>query len=364
MAPATDRPLTVSIPYALRRVGTIMTPAAGDPLEAEGVLNPATAWGPDGELYLYPRVVAEGNVSRVARARVLLEDGVPVGVERLGIVLAPDEGWERGATNAGVEDPRITYVPALGVHLMTYVAYGPLGPKPALAVSEDTETWRRLGPIRFSYQPELDTDLNLFPNKDVVFFPEPVLDPAGRPALAVLHRPMWDLDWLRPGEGAPMPAGVSDARPSVWIGYVPLEDATADLGAATFITRSSPLLAPEAAYEESKIGAGPAPLRVPEGWLVLHHGVSGVTVKGFELAHGARYVAGAVLLDAEDPRRVLARTPEPLLVPETQEELRGTLGNVVFPTAVEEVEGRTFVFYGMADSAIGVAELVRTDAPA
>ena len=54
-APAT------TIPYALTRLGTIMTAEPDNPLEAEGVLNPGTAWGPDGALYLYPRVVAAGN---------------------------------------------------------------------------------------------------------------------------------------------------------------------------------------------------------------------------------------------------------------------------------------------------------------
>lgn len=351
-----------TVPYTLRRLGTIMSPEPGDPLEAEGVLNPGTAWGPDGELYLYPRLVAAGNVSRIGRARVVVADGVPVGVERLGVVLAPDERWEHGRQNAGVEDPRITFVEPLGLHVMTYVAYGPLGPKPALAVSDDTVVWRRLGPLRFAYQPELGTDLNLFPNKDIVFFPEVVPGPDGRPALALLHRPMWDLDWLRPGEGAPTPVGIEDDRPSIWIGYVDLEAATRDLAALTHVEHSSMIAAPEMPYEESKIGGGPAPVRVPEGWLVLHHGVSGAVVKGFALAYGARYTAGAMLLDAADPRRVLARTPEPLLVPETAEELAGTLGNVVFPTAVEEIGGRRFVFYGMADSKIGVAELLRTDA--
>lgn len=350
-----------TVPYTLQRLGTIMSPLPGEPLEVEGVLNPGTAWGPDGELYLYPRLVAEGNVSRVGRARVVVEDGVPVGVERLGVVLAPDEGWERGRQNAGVEDPRITFVEPLGLHVMTYIAYGPLGPRPALAVSKDTVSWRRLGPLRFAYQPELDTDLNLFPNKDIVFFPEAVPGPDGRPALALLHRPMWDLDWLRPGEGARPPAGIVDARPSIWIGYVDLDAATHDLSALTSVEHSSMVAAPEMAYERSKIGGGPAPLRVPEGWLVLHHGVTGADFSGFELAHGARYTAGAMLLDASEPRRVLARTPAPLLAPETEDELQGTLGNVVFPTAIEEIQGRQFVFYGMADSKIGVAELERHD---
>lgn len=338
-----------------------MTPEPGNPFEVEGVLNPATAWGPDGSLYLFPRVVAEGNVSRVGRARVIVEDGVPVGVERMGIVLSPDEGWEHGRNNAGVEDPRITYISSLGIHVMTYIAYGPLGPKPAIAISDDTVTWRRLGPIHFAYDPKLDTDLNLFPNKDIVFFPEPVTGPDGRQSLAVLHRPMWNLDWLRPGEGSPTPAGITDARPSIWIGFVDLEAVRYDTSALCRVEYSSMLAGPEFPFEESKIGGGPAPLRVPEGWLVLHHGVTGANTTGFELAYGARYTAGAMLLDHEDPRHVLSRTSEPLLVPETGDEMQGTLGNVVFPTAIEEIDGRRFVFYGMADSKIGVAELQRVD---
>src|SRR5450830_1017041 len=152
----------VFIPYKLTRLGVVMTPEVGNELEAEGVLNPGSGRTPDGELYLLPRLVAAGNVSRVGLARVVLDDGVPVGVEREGVVLAPDAGWERGAGSAGTEDPRVIWIEALGLHVMSYVAYGPMGPRPALAVSENLRDWRRLGPLHFVYQPELDLDLNLF----------------------------------------------------------------------------------------------------------------------------------------------------------------------------------------------------------
>jgi hypothetical protein len=69
-----------AIPYTLTRVGVVMSPDAADPLEAEGVLNPGSGRAPDGRLYLLPRMVAEGNVSRVGLARVVIEDGIPVGV--------------------------------------------------------------------------------------------------------------------------------------------------------------------------------------------------------------------------------------------------------------------------------------------
>jgi predicted GH43/DUF377 family glycosyl hydrolase len=349
-----------TVPYTLTRLGVVMTPDPDDALEAEGVLNPASGRTPDGVLHLLPRLVARGNVSRVGLAEVLLRDGVPVGVERRGVVLAPDEGWERGAANAGVEDPRTTYVPSLGLTVMTYVAFGPLGPRLALAVSEDLRGWRRLGPVRFRYQPDLDTDLSMFPNKDAVWFPEPVTAPDGTRSYAMLHRPMWDLGWIRDGETTHLPAGVTDDRPGIWISYVAVADVERDPGALVHVGQHRCLAMPEFAFEALKIGAGPPPVRVDEGWLLLHHGVIGDAGAGFDpTTQKVEYAVGAMLLDADDPTRVLARTSEPILVPETDDERSGTVPNVVFPTAIEQVDGQRFVFYGMADAKIGVARLDR-----
>jgi beta-1,2-mannobiose phosphorylase / 1,2-beta-oligomannan phosphorylase len=346
------------VPYRLTRIGMLMSPAPDDPFEAMGVLNPASGRDPGGRLMLLPRVVADGHVSRVALAEVELRDGVPAGVLRRGVVLGPDEGWERGARNAGVEDPRVTWIPTLGRHVMTYVAYGPLGPRLALAISEDLHHWRRLGPVHFTYQADLDTDLGLFPNKDAVFFPEPVVGPDGRPSYAMLHRPMWDLSWIRPHETINLPAGLTDPRPGIWISYVPVDRVAGDVGALPILSHHRSVALPRYPYEQVKIGAGPPPLRVPEGWLLLHHGVRGSTPRSFEDSgqHGV-YSVGAMLLAADDPSRVLARTRDPLLEPLTPEERSGTVTNVVFPTAIEEVGGVRFVFYGMADSTIGVARL-------
>jgi beta-1,2-mannobiose phosphorylase / 1,2-beta-oligomannan phosphorylase len=356
--------------YAITRLGVLMEPEPGNPLEAEGVLNPASGRTPDGRLCLLPRIVAAGNVSRVGLVEVELQDGVPVGVHRRGVVLAPDEGWERGLANAGVEDPRTTWVPSLGKHLMTYVAFGPLGPRLAMAVSDDLEHWRRLGPVQFAYQPDLDTDLNLFPNKDAVFFGEPVPDPDGRPSYAMLHRPMWDLGWLRPGEGVHLPAGVTDERAGIWISYVPVDEVENDITALVRLRHHRCVAMSEYPFEELKIGAGPPPLRVPEGWLLIHHGVTGYIPPGWDpTGQDVTYAAGAILLDPADPGRVLARTAEPIFVPETVDETRGTVPKVVFPTAIEQVDGVHYVFYGMADTKIGVARLdritegVRDEAP-
>ena len=351
------------IPYRLSRVGTVMEPEPGRTEEAEGVLNPASGYGPDGRLYLLPRMVARGNYSRIGLAEVLLDEGVPVSVERRGIVLEPDEGWERGVDHGGVEDPRITWLPDLDVHIMTYVAFGPLGPRLALATSKDLRSWKRLGPVLFGYEPDMHLDINVFPNKDAVFFPEPVPGPDGKQCWAMLHRPMWNLGWIRAGERNVLPDGLDDPRPGIWISYVPVDEVGKDVSRLVRMSGHRLVALPEHQFEVTKIGAGPPPRRVPEGWLLLHHGVTGEiqSGSGFVPQQGLVYSAGAMILSVGDPGRVVARTSQPLMSPDNPEEQVGTVSNVVFPTCIEETSAGTFVFYGMADARIGVARLDRMD---
>ena len=101
--------------FKLQRLGLVMEPEPGNPQEIEGVLNPAAVRGPDGKLYLFPRLVARGNYSRIGIARVRFnEAGDPVGVERLGIALEPEADYERRSDGSGgCEDPRITFVEPL-----------------------------------------------------------------------------------------------------------------------------------------------------------------------------------------------------------------------------------------------------------
>ena len=112
-------------------------------------------------------------------------------------------------------------------------------------------------------------------------------------------------------------------------------------------------------FESLKIGAGPPPLRVEEGWLLIHHGVRASSSRAGRSSPPCTTRRARCCSTRDDPSRVLARTTEPLLSPATEEERSGTVANVVFPTAIAEVDGRRFVFYGMADSRIGVAELER-----
>jgi beta-1,2-mannobiose phosphorylase / 1,2-beta-oligomannan phosphorylase len=359
-----SEPATPAGPYTLRRLGVLMRPEPDTPQEAHGVLNPGAARGPDGTLYLFPRLVADGNRSTIGRAAVVHDAaGVPVGVRRMGIVLSPTEEWERsGEQHAGVEDPRITWLAEAGVWVMAYTAYGPLGPRIALAVSADLGAWRRLGPVSFSWEPDLGADFSLYPNKDAAFFPEPVTAPDGTRAFAMLHRPFYDLWSVLPGAPTVVPRGVEDDRASIWVSYVPVDDVLADIRALARLRSHQLVATPEYKWEQVKIGAGTAPIRVPGGWLLVHHGVSGT--KSYDWPQpGVRYSAGAMLLDADDITRVRWRSPAPLLEPQEPEETEGIVPQVVFPTALDpRPDGSADVYYGMADDKIGVARLSPTAA--
>ncbi len=334
------------------RLGVVLQPD-GAPAEAEGILNPASARTREGEFFLLPRAVAKGNVSRVSRARGIF-DGDRVSFARDGFALEPAAPYEvrRLPGGYGCEDPRVTFVPALDTYLMAYTAFGPDGPRVAFAQSHDALTWERLGLADFSATGGGPQD-----DKDAAFFPEPVLSPHGVLSLAFYHRPMLHLSAVDGHAAIPMILSLKPCeRESVRIAYVPLEPVLRDRRALTQVSESVVVMCPDADWGRLKLGAGTPPVRIDEGWLSLYHGVDVIEHEG---KTALRYSAGLVVHDLHQPHRVLYRSPEPTLVPETDDEVSGTVNNVVFPTAIDPLaQARTFdVYYGMADSKIGRCRL-------
>ena len=169
----------------------LMEPEPGNPQEIEGVLNPGVARGPDGHLYLFPRLVAKGNFSRIGIARVKFNQaGDPCGVERLGIALEPEADYERTEDGGGgCEDPRVTFVEPLQRYVMTYAALSSAGPRIAFAISEDLFHWKRLGLASFA--PYEGIDFVHVDNKDASLFPVAISNHCGKMQMALLHRPLF-----------------------------------------------------------------------------------------------------------------------------------------------------------------------------
>lgn len=102
-------------------------------------------------------------------------------------------------------------------------------------------------------------------------------------------------------------------------------------------------------WQSTKIGPGPAPIETAEGWLLIYHGV-------WTSCNGYLYYAGGALLDLEEPWKVIARTKDYLLAPTELYERVGDVPNVVFPSAAVELGDTLRLYYGCADTAVGMAE--------
>jgi len=336
--------------FPVTRLGEIMQPEPGRPKEAWGVLNPGGVRGPDGALHLFPRVIAEGNYSRIAHARVIFESGRPVGVERLGMALEPREPYEVNHGGGGVEDPRVVYIPILKRFVMTYTAFVPYEPKIAVAVSEDLETWQRLGVLRYK-RTKRAGPLELTGNKDGAFFPSAVLDPNGVPSFAIMNRPTARVHLQFGSSEIILPPKGLLKHESIWISYVPVDAVLADIANITNVGDHEQLLSPQAPWEQVKIGTGTPPVRLPGGWLVPYHAVSG---EGAE----RRYCMAVALLDLERPSKVLYRSPRPILEPDTDYERTGLVANVIFPSTADLRADNTLdVYYGAGDRVIAAARV-------
>jgi predicted GH43/DUF377 family glycosyl hydrolase len=347
--------------FQLQRLGLMMEPEPGNPLEVEGVLNPAAVRGPDGQLYLFPRLVARGNHSRIGIARVLFNAaGDPDGVERLGIALEPEADYElRQDGTGGCEDPRITFVERLRRYVMTYTAHSPNGPRIALAISEDLFGWQRLGLATF--QPYEGIEFEGVDNKDASVFPVAIPDPSGQLSMAILQRPLFP--GTRPEEEVRRPPTrvVNLDRESIWISYCSTAMADCKPSHLSHFGSHHRLATPVASWERLKIGGGTPPIMTRHGWLTIYHGVSELSASS-GTARELCYSAGVLVLSEEFPQVIRYRSREPVLAPELPQERVGIVANVVFPTGIDRRDDlgspdRFDVYYGMADNRIGAARL-------
>jgi beta-1,2-mannobiose phosphorylase / 1,2-beta-oligomannan phosphorylase len=256
------------------------------------------------------RTVFNCGVTQLDDAVVLLyrAQGMDSNVSRLGFAVSTD-GYSFARLDRpvfepdvetetwGVEDPRLT--PIDGTFHMLYTAWSPIGIQVAMASSRNLFTWERHGIVL----PGPD-------NKDAAIFPEKV---GGR--YVMFHR----------------------IPPSIWLAY---SDDLIHWGDYQKILDPRP-----GHWDGLKLGAGGPPIKTERGWLAIYHGVDQNKV----------YRLGVVLLDLEDPAKVINWPAAAILEPEEPWELEGDVPNVVFTCGTAELGGRYFVYYGGADKVIGVA---------
>jgi len=207
----------------------------------------------------------------------------------------------------GCEDARATFID--GIWHVTYVSVGPLGITTSRVTTTDFRHFDRHGVM---FLPD---------HKDVVLFPERI----GGSYVALTR---------------PMPASFGRVL-GVWIAYSP------DL---VHWGGHRPLAMPRwGGWDEIRTGAGGVPFRVAEGWLELYHGVD----------RHSRYAMGGLLLDADDPARIIARSDQPILLPTEAYERTGLFNDTVFSCGhvpLDDKGERIRVYYGAADSCVAAAD--------
>ena len=196
---------------------------------------------------------------------------------------------------------------------MTYTALTAEGPRIALAMSEDLFHWQRLGLATFS--PYEGIEFDGVDNKDASVFPVAIPDPSGKPAMAILHRPLFP--GTRPEETACQKAQriVDLQRESIWISYCPMAEEGCEPYHLCHFTLHNRLASPVAPWERLKIGGGTPPILTRHGWMVIYHGVHELAEPS-TVAHKLCYSAGVLVLSEEHPRVIRYRSPEPVLTPE------------------------------------------------
>lgn len=297
------------------------------------VLNPAVIYNEEDQLFYMVYRAAGNDKTHIIHVGIATsKDGIHFKRESDFPLLSGDPN---GIDAGGIEDPRLI---KMGDYFyMTYASRpfppgqywredkGYYGFKPShgpkvlvynntlthLAISKDLRNWKKLGPI---------TDPH-FDDRDVILFPETI-----NGKFYMLSRGM-----ERCGEG------YSNEKPAIWL------SSSDDLLAWD---NYKLLMSGVEEWESEKIGGSTPPIRTKDGWLLLYHGVSSVD-------HS--YRVGAVLIDINDPSKILCRTKHFIMEPEAKFETDGYYNGCVFPTGIVNKDGELFIYYGAGDKVICLA---------
>lgn len=256
---------------------------------------------PDSRSFYYTGKMFLTSISHLRLARSY--DGIHFKIDPAPAVF-PQEAYE----TFGLEDPRIT--PIEDAFFITYKVVSENGICTGLLTTRDFKSYQRHGII---FCPE---------NIDVVLFPERI---GGK---------FWALT-------RPVPRYIGPR--GIWIASSP--DAIHWGGHQTLVMPRPDL------FDGGKTGGSCVPIRTPQGWLEIYHGSD----------KEDRYCLAAVLLDLENPAKILARSSRPLMEPAADYELRGFYGNVVFACGAVEKDGLIWIYYGAADEYTACATVTLED---
>ena len=290
----------------------IIMPNKAHPFEAKATFNPATLRIKNITHILY-RALSEDNTSSIGYASS--KDGIFINERQASPAYIPRENFELkkvAGGNSGCEDPRLTKI---GKDIyMCYTAFDGIGPA-RVAVTSITE--KNFLSKNWQWEKPIIITPAGFDDKDTCIFPEKI-----NGKYFILHR----------------------------VGNEMCGDYLKSLNFKTeTVKKCIRVIGPRInTWDSEKVGISAPPLKTKYGWLLLYHGIS---------KHSHTYRIGAVLLDLKDPTTVISRTSDPIFEPKESYEKIGIVNNVVFPCGMVERDGLLYIYYGGADTVVGVATI-------
>ncbi len=317
-------PLAVGDAYLKKphHLNPVLSPDADSHWESVATFNPAALF--DGEqVHLLYRAIGHDGMSTVGYATSV--DGLSF-TDRLTYPIyaarTPSEGtetlpWQHtqeytsGGGWGGCEDPRITLID--GKVYMTYVAYnGWEAPRVAITSIDFNNfkagNWKWKQPLLISRPHQV--------NKNAALFPEKI-----NGQYVLFHR----------------------IFPNMLIDFVP----DLEFKGKRWLTGEHKIKPRPSFWDSRKLGVGPPPIKTEAGWLVIYQGVDD--------RDPGRYKMGAMILDLEDPTKVLYRARLPIAVPDAEYENHGHKWGVIYPCGAAVIKGELYIYYGGADMVTCVA---------
>ena len=298
------------------------------------VLNPAVIQNEEnGKYYMLYRAAGNDAEHYIYLGLAISEDGINFVRQSNKPLIAPDVN---GADGGGIEDPRLVKID--DYYFLTYASrpFAPgqywredkkyfgfqpkAGPKVLiyndtethLAVSKDLVNWKKLGRITDSRHDD----------RDVIIFPERV-----NGKYVKISRAMDKCG-----------KGYKNPNPAMWISF------SDDL--LEWPREEELLYQGKEPWEDAKVGGSCPPIKTKDGWLFIYHGVS---------SKDKNYRVGAMLLDLNDPRKILSKTKDFIMEPEFHFETDGFYSGCVFPTGIVRKGEDLLIYYGAGDQCICLA---------
>jgi beta-1,2-mannobiose phosphorylase / 1,2-beta-oligomannan phosphorylase len=240
------------------------------------------------------------------------DDGVHFGEHRQ--LISPVEDWEK----YGCEDPRITYLDGKFYIFYTALSVYPFaayGIKLGVAITSDFKNFEK-------------HPVTTFNSKAMALLPYKI---DGK--MAALLTINTDLP------PAKIALAIFDSEEDIWSPHYWNQWYEEANSHTIHLLRSM----------NDQVELGAPPIKTDYGWVMIY-----AYVKNY-MSGDKKFGIEAVLLDSNNPRKVLGRTILPLLTPEEGYELSGNVPNVIFPSGAIVKDGKILVYYGAADTSTAVA---------